>query len=377
MAPPNANRHEIDICIVDEKEVESFLSGGLDPTPMVVLCKNATGAQTASRHRVRSVAEYVSKPIGPRKLARALRSCIDKARLVKSGLAPAVVFPDEPSPMESETGTEVPDPSMNYLTLEGDYGGEIIEVQTNEIVTASESENAQMAIDRSSTPDGSTPGNAKDDPFFPAQKSVNEQAENVENRSPSPHRMKKSPYHNALVRRESRRPPLTSRMTEPLAKAPSRQTLDNLDRYGEGITFPVQPFDQMLQSSKKELMERKNATRSDTRSNGIEAEKTASPKSNPQHARTEKRLPRLLLVDDNSINLRLLETYMRKRKYRSIDSAENGQYAVQAAEALESSYDIIFMGQWALNHDRVIDQANYFRHIHAGDEWFRGNESNS
>ncbi|KAI9734183.1 MAG: hypothetical protein M1818_006610 [Claussenomyces sp. TS43310] len=53
--------------------------------------------------------------------------------------------------------------------------------------------------------------------------------------------------------------------------------------------------------------------------------------------------PRLLLVDDNKINLRLLRTYMRKRRYHCIDEAENGLEAVSAVEKKSVGYDIIFM----------------------------------
>ncbi|TAQ84111.1 hypothetical protein B7494_g7570 [Chlorociboria aeruginascens] len=53
--------------------------------------------------------------------------------------------------------------------------------------------------------------------------------------------------------------------------------------------------------------------------------------------------PRLLLVDDNKINLTLLRTYMRKRKYDVIDEAENGLEAVKKFEEREEGYDIIFM----------------------------------
>ena len=54
-----------------------------------------------------------------------------------------------------------------------------------------------------------------------------------------------------------------------------------------------------------------------------------------------KRLPSILLVDDNKINLNLLQMFMRKRRYRDVDSAENGALAVQRAQARD--YDIIFM----------------------------------
>lgn len=63
----------------------------------------------------------------------------------------------------------------------------------------------------------------------------------------------------------------------------------------------------------------------------------------------DKHPPRLLLVDDNLINLRLLETYMRKRKQEVIDSAQNGLQAVQAAERNPHGYDIIFMGTLQLS----------------------------
>lgn len=57
--------------------------------------------------------------------------------------------------------------------------------------------------------------------------------------------------------------------------------------------------------------------------------------------------PRLLLVDDNKINLTLLRTYMRKRKYTLVDEAENGLEAVKKVQEREdfadSGYDIIFM----------------------------------
>jgi CheY-like chemotaxis protein len=53
--------------------------------------------------------------------------------------------------------------------------------------------------------------------------------------------------------------------------------------------------------------------------------------------------PRLLLVDDNKINLRLLRMYMRRRNYPIVDEAENGLEAVDAMQNREEGYDIIFM----------------------------------
>lgn len=53
--------------------------------------------------------------------------------------------------------------------------------------------------------------------------------------------------------------------------------------------------------------------------------------------------PRLLLVDDNIINLTLLRTYMRKRAYDVVDEAENGLEAVNRFAQRPDGYDIIFM----------------------------------
>jgi CheY-like chemotaxis protein len=54
--------------------------------------------------------------------------------------------------------------------------------------------------------------------------------------------------------------------------------------------------------------------------------------------------PRLLLVDDNNINLSLLQTFVKKQKRKLLyDCAENGLLAVNAARQNPSGYDIIFM----------------------------------
>lgn len=55
------------------------------------------------------------------------------------------------------------------------------------------------------------------------------------------------------------------------------------------------------------------------------------------------RKPSLLLVDDNKINLRLLRTYMQKRRYTMVDEAENGLEAVQKVRERSEGYDIIFL----------------------------------
>lgn len=53
--------------------------------------------------------------------------------------------------------------------------------------------------------------------------------------------------------------------------------------------------------------------------------------------------PRVLLVDDNEINIRLLLTFMKHRKVMVVDTAENGRAAVDSVERNLQGYDLIFM----------------------------------
>lgn len=55
------------------------------------------------------------------------------------------------------------------------------------------------------------------------------------------------------------------------------------------------------------------------------------------------RLARVLVVDDNRINLNLMMTFMKKWKLTELDAAENGKLAVEAVEQMAKGYDIIFM----------------------------------
>ena len=54
--------------------------------------------------------------------------------------------------------------------------------------------------------------------------------------------------------------------------------------------------------------------------------------------------PRILIVDDNMINLRLLETFLKiKRKYNRVEKADDGQKAVDAVTSAAAPFEIIFM----------------------------------
>jgi signal transduction histidine kinase/CheY-like chemotaxis protein len=53
--------------------------------------------------------------------------------------------------------------------------------------------------------------------------------------------------------------------------------------------------------------------------------------------------PRVLLVDDNDINLRLIRTFMKKWNVTAVDTAQNGREAVDLFEKNRLGYDLIFM----------------------------------
>ena len=53
--------------------------------------------------------------------------------------------------------------------------------------------------------------------------------------------------------------------------------------------------------------------------------------------------PNVLLVDDNPINLKLLQTFVKKREYGCVDSAADGQQALDAVMKAVEPYDIVFM----------------------------------
>jgi signal transduction histidine kinase len=61
-----------------------------------------------------------------------------------------------------------------------------------------------------------------------------------------------------------------------------------------------------------------------------------------------QRLARVLVVDDNSINLSLMLTFMKKRNLATLHTAENGKIAVDAVERVQEGFDLIFMGEFPL-----------------------------
>ena len=54
--------------------------------------------------------------------------------------------------------------------------------------------------------------------------------------------------------------------------------------------------------------------------------------------------PRILCVDDNPINLKVLQAYLKKLEKKNVNFAENGLEAYKAVESSDAPFDLIFMG---------------------------------
>ena len=300
-----------DIVIVDEKDLTSLLLEKTMHQSILVLCSNSSRqGQGAMQTQGSGVVELVSKPFGPYKLAKALRLCLERANVMRTGLEPIAESTTIMSPRSDTLAGE-----FEELTLEGEDEHTTIIVQTNGTVIAGESANAQMAMTNSSSAGGpeALRANAGSDFPFPKQEATG--------RSP-----KKTPeLPPDLIRRESRRPDLKKRATDP---APARRVTS------AGLDAPVTISNHGNMATTPEIRKPSSSTN------------PLPPMAvTPEGIKlAESRPPRVLVVDDNKINLRLLETFMTKRKYQLVDSAENGLLAVQAAEMEEDGYDIIFMG---------------------------------
>ena len=55
---------------------------------------------------------------------------------------------------------------------------------------------------------------------------------------------------------------------------------------------------------------------------------------------------RILIVDDNALNLKLLGAFFKKNGYRNTEQAKHGREAVEAAQNCSEGFDIIFMGMY-------------------------------
>lgn len=58
---------------------------------------------------------------------------------------------------------------------------------------------------------------------------------------------------------------------------------------------------------------------------------------------------RILVVEDNAVNRRLLGAFLKKYGCRHVQYAENGAIAVKMVEGRSEGFDVIFMGAFLAN----------------------------
>ena len=350
-----------DLIVVDEKDLTELLMQNATRLPTIVICNNSTRSQAASRQDMPAVTEFISKPFGPRKLAKAFRVCLDKARDYHLGLTPVIEFSDVILGPPELKVDEIAD--MEHLTLETEDVLRPLDVQTNGVVTAGESENAQMAIDHWTV--DSANGTSGDVTItdganfpFPDQNQHQRLGTNPSETNPTspqlPQTENAAPFDRPigdLTRRDSRRPALVSRQTEPVVKGSFPHSVDAsshdssaVTKYGEKATSGVEAL--LSDAAGTKAQDGAAFSKLTTSNMALYNDQALKEAPKVQARERETKPPKLLLVDDNKINLRLLETYMRKRKYELVDSAENGQLAVQAFDSYGPGYDIIFMGKF-------------------------------
>lgn len=70
----------------------------------------------------------------------------------------------------------------------------------------------------------------------------------------------------------------------------------------------------------------------------------------PPEPGTKKLDARILVVENNKVNLNLMLAYLKKKPLEALDSAENGSLAVEAVKKQDDdNYDIIFMDEFLLS----------------------------
>ena len=222
---------------------------------------------------------YVSRPFGPYKLAKAVHVCIE--RTANDSLQSTKDVPKSLPELE-----QIPPISeLSSLTINAME-------DKSPVVAHSGSENAQTAV-------GTTVEEGEQSAAgfpFPEHEVINDEETTAAT--------------NDLARQRVARHPIVGRKTDSVLEIPRdmppQSTIVKISEVGEEtVISPLPP-------------------------------PTPAPAPEP-----ERCAPRILLVEDNSVNMMLLKTFMRKRKYIDIDEAVNGQQAIDAARV--KSYDIVFM----------------------------------
>jgi CheY-like chemotaxis protein len=296
----------IDIVITDESELPAYLEVRQNlACPILVLCSNASRHTLLKTYAHIKQVELMSKPFGPYKLARALQVCLERNTTSHADRAVQV---DQ---------IEHPLPTIDEVTMTARDGEQVTVFEVGGISAKADSTHADlmMASASESSHSNHDMSEAKEYPFDSNLR---------ENMSPGIAELVASPNLSG-------RPDLRNRRT----MSPTLSEIRSFERSAAMDTNVKFMTSAGLNATTPAAAPR-SAPTMDMPVQSVPS--SASPLGTRQ--------PRLLLVDDNHINLRLLQTFMRKRKYSDIHSARDGQEAVEVfTEQINvgKSPDIIFM----------------------------------
>jgi signal transduction histidine kinase/CheY-like chemotaxis protein len=263
------------------------VSGSSILPPIVVICSAGTW-EAGQADKLSPNIESISYPFGPYKLAKILKLCLDKLE----GPRPTLMELEGPlSPLiPREARDEVPEvvQAIDQIKL----GGDVKVVQQGQIMANEEF--APLMVDALSAQSTRSIEQGSGFPFPPADEST------------------------------------------PLAHPQERPTQNNITPTIDQLRAPQPPATVASASSTKPSLATSNQPSS------IPLAVSSTPSTPP------RRSPRLLLVDDNKVNLRLLNTFMQKRGYSDMHLASDGAVSVFIYESLISQSppappDIIFM----------------------------------
>ena len=282
-------------------------------TSVLVLCSNAVRHSLLSAYSGVTGIEFMSKPFGPFKAARGLQSLLDKTH--------------PHSVNDATLSQSVPPPILEEEVTLSTPRGDVTVVDAGSIMAKADSANADLALHvyaeaEPSTSSSDVPSEYPFDTSFTPFTPFSDPEE-----FPATVEQVASP-------RLSLRPDLRNRRT----MSPTVSELKGIEKALSNETNTLTPAGAMATTPEAPKL-----------STHLHVPPpTASLASSP--AAPEPRQPRVLLVDDNAINLRLLQTFMKKRTYPTILSARDGIEAVSAfTSALDSPNsqpappDIVFM----------------------------------
>ncbi|QDS77761.1 hypothetical protein FKW77_005006 [Venturia effusa] len=281
-----------DIIVTDEGDLPDLLNLlpkalTCEAGPMIIVLCTATSRRANAYINTKSDRiEAVSHPFGPYKLAKTVRVCLDKLERnpIVESLSENAADAAEPKLLETEEVANAvqqmtitnPDPEIPDVSV----------IQVGDLVAQSDSIHAALLNESDPT---TLSGGSQEGPEYPFP---------VEDDGTiSPSNIMASEPERPLLSTRRTISPTTTEIANTALKLPEEAAPIS----AKGALTTLNPPDHQI-----------------------------PPALPAKRVSAKPPMPRMLLVDDNSVNLRLLQTFMKKRKYTDVFSAEDGQQAVSA-----------------------------------------------